>query len=189
MSNIKIYKERNSMILQIDIMATILVAALCAFLKIIQVFTFFDDETGLILKTQSSDILGNTSLILFLIVILINIKTAFDMKNVLQRTTVKMKPKTGYFLFLTALLFFLQGIFDISNHFVLFRKTTENFHLTGTDFVMNKILNSFPIIIDIFSIISAICFCLIAYKKIKNKKISFALYIIPTLWALLVIVN
>lgn len=171
--------------MQIDIIINIVVATLSAFLKIIQIFVFSDEKTGLLLKTPTSNFIGNTSFVLFIIVLLVNLKTTVDITHITEKMPVKMKPKTGYFLFATAFFFFIQGLFDVFNHVLAFHEAMQGIYSAGTDVAVNKLSYIFLIFIDIICMVSGICFYLLALKRIKGiTKINFMLYVIPTIWAI-----
>jgi len=163
-----------------------MLAVIAISIKTIQILLFYDPASGLISKTFSSGGLGLLSTLIVAIIFLVNLKIALNLKE--DAKPVKI-GSLKFFLFtmvVNALCFITQGIVGLVSHTKDYSQKLKELRFDDVNVSISfseKMPEILYLFTDIFCIICAFSFAIIALKTFKSRKLnSQYFFLIPVVW-------
>lgn len=186
-------KTRNLFFLKIMVLFAGIIAFVGICLRAIQLILLYDKSTGLIKLGTTAIALEMGVISCVVITIVIMIMVAIQIAPLTKYYELGTPTLAGYVLFVTTLLFLLQGMFGAADHYFFMQDYL--FEIKNMDYDnMEKMRLLMPhylaLATDVFCILSAFSFYVLAMEYVReDEKKHLALYLVPVVWSTLVMIS
>lgn len=184
----RFYKNKKSM--EKSVYLSCALGVIAVIIRTVLLLLYFDKETGLSKDTPLTMALNIIIYLIIGIILAISLQLAMDIAPITGRFKLSMPPIAGYSLFLTAIAFLIQGVVSFLPD--LFKML----EWTGFDIEMKEKIPAmtvyFPLVIDVFALLSAVAFYLAAMEHFRDDGDAFKptkSFIIPVLWCALLLLE
>lgn len=184
----RFYKNKKSM--EKSVYLSCALGVIAVIIRTVLLLFYFDKETGLPIDNSFTLFLNLAVYGLIAIIVVINLQLAMDIAPITGRFKLSMPPIAGYSLFLTAIAFLIQGVVSFLRD--LFKFLEWNALDIAVKEKIAAMTVYFPLVIDIFAVLSAVAFYLAAMEHFRDDGDGFKptkSFIIPVLWCALLVLE